>query len=232
MKITWDRVIGILGILVSIPAILELFHSERLREGLLLSTLAILLFGVMCYLRWLEKQPLFTYLEISKDLAFNDPAADLATFETRAKTKANHTGVQQLWFRNINADGDIRNFTVDDVAATVQRKAGSWEVCKQFDHALQRGTVVSVKLRYELHKAFCGNTEGITHVTATKTGKLTMIVRFHERRVGRNLRAFVGRGSQVEEPLNLPSTLDDGKTIELIVERPKQGSYYTIEWSW
>ena len=232
MKITWDRVIGIAATLASIPAILDLFHGERTREGLLFGALSLLIFGVLIYRRWEEKQPLFSYIEIHKELMFLDAAGNVATMETRATTKANHTGIQQLWFRNINADGDVKNFTIDSTPATSQRKAGSWEVCKQFDRPLRRGDIVSVTLRYELHQAFSGPTEGMTHVTATKTNKLVVRIKFHQNKVGRNPRAFVGKGSEVEEALDLPQALDNGQTFEVVIDKPKLGAYYTIEWTW
>jgi hypothetical protein len=104
MKImTWDRAIGIAAALASIPAILDLFKGERTREGLLFGALSLLMLGVLIYRRWEEKQPLFSYIEIQKELMFLDAAGSVATMETYATTKANFTGIQQLWFRNINA---------------------------------------------------------------------------------------------------------------------------------
>jgi hypothetical protein len=233
MKImTWDRAIGIAAVLAGIPAILDLFKGERTREGLLFGALSLLILGVLIYRRWEEKQPLFSYIEIQKELMFLDAAGNVATMETNATTKANHTGIQQLWFRNINADGDVKNFTVDSIATSGQRKAGSWEVCKQFDRPLHRGDIVSVTLKYELHQAFPGPTEGLTHVTATKTNKLVVRIRFHDSKIGHNPIAFIGKGSDVEEPLDSPKALDNGKTVEMVIDKPKVGTYYTIEWRW
>ena len=62
MKITLDRVLGLLGVIFAIPALLELVRPERTREGILLSALAVLIFGYLIYRRCEEKQPLFTYL--------------------------------------------------------------------------------------------------------------------------------------------------------------------------
>ena len=70
MKITLDRVLGLLGVIFAIPALLELVRPEGTREGILLSALAVLIFGYLIYRRCEEKQPLFTYLAISKELTF------------------------------------------------------------------------------------------------------------------------------------------------------------------
>jgi hypothetical protein len=60
-----------------------------------------------------DATPLFTYLEMNKHLAFKDATATVAELEATYHAKANHTGIQQLWFRGIHADGPVENITVD-----------------------------------------------------------------------------------------------------------------------
>jgi len=232
MKITFDRFLAILSILLAIPALIEFIHNENIRDGVLFSALVVLVSGYWLYRRWENGQPFFTHLEIHKTLIFQDRDADVAVLETKTKTKANHP-VQQIWFRNISADGDIRNFTIDgSPPLVVQRKAGSWEICKQFEHPLERGDKVEITLRYELYRAFTGHVEGVTHVLATKTKKLLVRVQFHENKVGRDIRAFVGLGADKEKALAMPTPSANGTGYELEIENPKKGSYYTIEWRW
>jgi hypothetical protein len=234
MDKTTDRILAVLGLVFAIPAVFEFVHSRKVEEGLLFTAVVFLIVFLLIYRQWINTRELFTFRDIHKTLTFNDATGNLAVLECRFDAKANHTGIQQIWFRNINADGDVTNITIDGQApAVVQRKAGSWEVCKQFDHAVRSGDKHTIDLRYELLNSFSGNPESITHIVASKTKKLTVRVIFHDKRVGRQIRSFVGRAGAVEEPLNdQPRTIENGNGVEIEIDKPKIGSYFTIEWRW
>lgn len=231
---TLDRVLAVLGVLLGIPAILG-FFSQRFGEGLLLTGLVLLIVGYLLYRRYEESQPLFTYLEMHKILKFHDAAATTAGFSTIVTARANHTGVSQLWFRNINADGDVTNFRIDGAPVPqnlIVKKAGSYEVCKQFDRPLRRGDTEQITLSYDLINAFSSTHEGITHVTVTKTKKLKIRVEFHSQRVGHNVRFYAAYGGGIEKDLDPPRFDNTGLALEIELEGLKTAAYYTIDWNW
>lgn len=232
MKLTLDRVLAIAGVIFTVLAPFDFFH-RRTVEGLLFSLLVLLIIILLLYRRWEDGRTLFTYLKIDKKLSFVDKDAALALMEGVFTVRANHTGLQQLWFRNINCDGEIKNIRVDGVPSVPQKKAGSLEVCKQFNRPLMRGDETTVQLSYELHGSFKGATEGMTHVIGSTTKALSIRVTFHEEKLAKEFRAFVGRGSGVEEPLkDQPRSTENGHEAEMVVSKPKIGSYYTVEWKW
>jgi len=202
-----------------------------------IAALTVLILGLAALLlvrRWSLKRPTFTHLSVEKFLIFRDPTSSAAQLCTRMSTRANHSGLTQIWFRNISSDGPIDNVLVDGrQPSKIRRVAGSLEVCKDFGRSLHRGDVVQTELCYDLHNSFPGKREGITHVTGTDTTKLAIHVRFHPNRPPESFRAFVGYGSSTEQPLAMPLEFDQNShEIILDIRRPRVGAYYTIQWDW
>lgn len=206
-----------------------------------LSTVTMIGAAVLVIIAWVtyvyfnrrERQWFFTHILIEKNLLFVDPIASTARLSTVMTSRSNYSGITQMWFRNINADGQIKNILLDGKpAARTQKKAGSLEVCKEFDHPLRSGEIVKTELSYELTDSFSGGHEGITHVTATKTESLSMRVKFHAGRLPKQTRAFVEYGSTLQEKLYTLTQSEDKTEALLRVKRPQIGGYYTIEWDW
>jgi hypothetical protein len=201
---------------------------------IVLIVLAVGLAALLLLRRWLLERPTFSHLSVEKMLVFLDPKGNTARLTTRMTTRANHSGLSQMWFRNINADGRIENILLDGIKPEIiRKKAGSLEIAKQFGHTLRRGEVFRTELSYDLHDSFPSKREGITHVTGLNTMTLVIRVRFHQDRSPEGFRAFVGYGSSKEQPLAMPSELDQkNHEVSLKIKRPQVGAYYTIEWDW
>jgi hypothetical protein len=208
------------------------FFSRKVGEGLLFAALVLAIVGYLLFRRWEQNRPLFTFLDVSRCYRFVDEAASLVKVETTVKMRMNHSGIQQFWFRNINVDGMVENAQIDGSAPyAIERKAGAWEFCKQFDHSQRSGTVATVALTYDLRDSFPKSQEGITHSTATRTKKLTIRIKFHPNKPARQIKAFKSGGGSMEAPLDTPVISGDG-SVELQVNNPRTGGYYTVEWKW
>jgi hypothetical protein len=232
MRIIADRILMIISPLLAALAVWEIY-STRLTIGIVLALGVLVSLGVFIYDRYQQKQSLFTHLAVAKSLSFPNPSPDLALFSTTLKSRANYNGITEMWFRNISADGQVTNIQIDDEAPNkLQRKAGSWEVCKEFGRPIQRSEIVTIRLSYGLQNSFPADREGITHVTATRTQELTMHVQFHRSKVPHRVRAFVEYSGVVEEVLEPPLLTRENTHLDLRVRRPKIGGYYTLEWDW
>ena len=211
----------------------QLLNLLMNKEEVLLLLLALIIALVLFYnyRHSKQQQSLFTHLKLDKTLTFLDSDGKIARLSTTITSRANHAGLTQMWFRNINADGQIDNILVDGKEpAKIRRVAGSLEVCKEFSKALRRGEIQQIELSYELRDSFRSQREGMTHVTSTDTAMLIMRVRFHPARSPSRTRAFVGYGSGKEEilaPLNVGNS-----EVSLEIRKPRLGAYYTIEWDW
>lgn len=225
-----EDLLAYVGIALAIPGTVLLF-SSRATIGVLVLVLVVILFAVYR----LHNRPVFTYMEVDKTLDFQDDAGQLARLTVRVKARPNHRGTTQLWFRGINADGSIRNLKIDGEilpAHSIKKVAGTIEVYKQFPQALTPGKVVPVELSYELHDSFPGNSEGLTHVTATHTKRVKLRVHFHAGRPIIDVRHYVGYGGQVHGELEKPAMSENRLSVECALRNPKIGSYDTVEWKW
>jgi hypothetical protein len=242
-EFSWfDRIVGILGLLLGLPALFEFFKA-RFTNALLLVVLILLITGYLLYrymdkhrkIREIRENSLFTHLEVETILSFRDPAGALATQTTKIHAQANHTGITQLWFRNLNADGQMNNFKMNGTLVPpnlVRRKAGGYEVCKEFDRPLRAGDTYKATLTYDLINSFPKEREGTTHVVFTATKKLKMRVEFHQQKVGREPLFFMERGGGIAEQLAPPRPDGFALEVESEGEDLQIGAYYTIEWVW
>ena len=235
---TFDRIITLVGLILSVPVFLE-FFAERFVNALLLIILMLLIIGYLGY-RWLERRrvkdrSLFTYLEVEKTFTFFDGQPQVCKHEASVVAQANHTGLTHLWFRNLAADGGMANFQINDEIvppALIRKKASGYDVGTEFPHPLKRGEECRVKLTYDYTDSFLGNREGVTHIVFAETRKLKMTVRFHPTRIGRDPKFLMETGSGIADELPRPTTLNNGCLLEVRRDDLKIGAYYTLEWVW
>jgi hypothetical protein len=241
---TFDRIVGIIGLVVAIPAFLE-FFSKRIVNGLLLIIIMLLVGGYLLLRelsaerkrREVREHTLFTYVEVEKVFVFSPNQSNrpqIVKHTNKLRARANHPGPTHIWFRNIAADGECKNFQIDGVLvpeALIRKKAGSYEVGKEFAHPLARGEECHVILTYDIVDSFLGSREGVTHTVFTETENLKMRVEFANK-IGRNAEFFAEIGGGIPKKLTPPRTLNNGSILEVEMSDLQVGGYYTVEWVW
>src|ERR1700716_1781197 len=114
-EFSWfDRIVGFAGLLLSLPTLFA-FVKAQIVSGLLLLILILLIVGYLLYrymdnkrrVRQIKENSLFTHLAVENVLTFHDPQGIKVTTTTNLHAQANHTGITQLWFRNLTADGAL-----------------------------------------------------------------------------------------------------------------------------
>jgi hypothetical protein len=195
----------------------------------------LLVAGFLIYRRLDENRPLFTYLSVEKTLTFRDEGPHTTSQSSLVEVQANHTGLTQLWFRSISADGPVTNFVIDGVPVPntlILKKAGNYEVCKQFDRALRKGDTRKITFSYDMLDSFPNSREGTSHAAVTITKKLKIRIEFHPNKLGREVRWFFGGGGGLEQELPPPRTLNNGSVLEVEIQDLQVGGFYTIDWVW
>jgi len=235
---TFDRIIGLVGLILSVPVFLEFFRA-RFVNGLLLIILMLLITGYLGY-RWLERRrvkdrSLFTFLEVEKTFVFSDGQPQVCKHATSVVAQANHTGLTHIWFRNLAADGGMGNFQIDGVSvppALIRKTATGYDVGKEFPHPLKSGEERKVTLTYDYTDSFLDNRESVTHIVLAETRKLKMTVKFHPSRIGREPTFLMETGGGIADVLATPTSLANGCLLEVQRDALKIGAHYTLEWVW
>jgi len=229
-----DRILAILGLLLAIPGVLVLFQSPHKEAGFLFASILCLVFAYTSHFYWWEfRQSFFTHFEVNKTVTFQDPQARVVRVETRIKSRVNHSGITQLWFRNFQPGDKYRRVTVDErPPGSTKTKGGSLDFCKEFDRPQTSQGTFETKVSYEVHDAFpLTNPDEffITHVVGTPTKLLRLRVRFHNAKIGRNVRGVVTGLSGAERIREIPV---DSELAQYEIRNPRIGSRHTIEWEW
>jgi|ERR1700733_87596 len=235
---TFDRIIGLVGLILGVPAFLE-FFKERFVNALLLIILMLLIVGYLGY-RWLERRrtrdnSLFTYLEVEKTFQFFDGHPQVCNHTTSVVAQANHTGLTHIWFRNLSADGGMRDFQIDGTPVPpdlIRKKAAGYDVGKEFPRPLRSGEQRKVSLTYDYTDSFLDAREGVTHIVLAETRKLKMTVKFHPAKIGREPAFLMETGGGLADELESPTSLNNGQVLEVQHDDLKIGAYYTLEWVW
>lgn len=226
---TREELLAWAGLVVGIPGFALLFVSGYAVEG----GLAVVVFVGLFWLRWSSSRPEFTIIQLKKSLTFHDATGRKATLFRDQIVRANHKGLTEFWIKGISADGPIENILVDDKEPTHKRKqAGAVEVCKHFRQPLQRGETDGMTLSYDMIDAFLNNPESMGHTVGYKTKLLVIVVRFHNERPCRSVKAFLRYGGQIYKSLPQPIISNDSCKIEIAVKRPRLGSQIYLEWDW
>jgi hypothetical protein len=179
MPFNVDRLLAILGVVLAIAGLIPQFAlPPRLEEGMMLAGLLFVIAAYFSHLYWWEHvQPSFTHLELDKTVSFQRNSTDwVAKVDTVIKSKANHSGLTQLWFRHFAPKEGYQNVLIDTAPpGTTKQKAGTLEFCKDFNRPLSSGEKVTVKVSYEVHNAFTESQESVTHRIGTKTKMLKLV---------------------------------------------------------
>lgn len=224
-----EELVGWAGLIIGVPGFLLLFIQGQAVTALAL----IALCGVLVWIRWSFSQPDFTLLQVERTIAFQDPQATVALMERRQVARANHKGLVEFCFKNIVADGAIRNLLINGKPPDYQgTSCGATEVCKYFPKPLERGQTDELTLTYELVDSFNKDSEAIIHSIAHKTKLLRVIVKCHQQRPIRNAHASMRFGGNLHRNLPPPKLSNNACQIEFEMKRPRLGAQYYVEWDW
>lgn len=230
---TTDRAIGLLGIVIGIPAFLALFFESAHRREAILS---IVIIGLLIAYRVITVRqaglPPLTVLEIAKQYVIEDAAGTLARFEAKRRMRANFSGVSEFWMRNIIQDGTIGDFQINGMApAQVDTVCGTTHICDRFPRPLQKGEEITSTCTYTLRNSFTDpRHEGVIHSNTTKTKLVTLSVILPKPCINAEVIRTVG--GQQPTPIGKPEITNNQRHLEVKIKKPQIGASYHLEWDW
>lgn len=225
-----DRMLNLTGLALALPGVLLLF-SNQVAVGILELTIVLLIFVF-----WHAKnKPLITLLEVEKLASIKDAKGIDASFTSRQKTKTNHKGLTELWFRNISSDGSVSNILIDNkTPSEIKTEAGDVRACVRFNKAKKADEKFEVTLSFDAKNAFPADTEFLIHVVEAETKKLKIVVELPINRKASGARLFLQYGGNPHKELAKPliSISSSGQRLESEIKRPLLGAEYCLEWDW
>lgn len=224
----WDAI----GLILTVVSFAALFN-DKMALGIVGLVFVIGLF----WLSWFLNRPVFTYIEIEKELTIHDAQAQRSTVIRRLVARANHKGQTENWCRNISTDGTIDTATirVDGQAPGPQDTAvvaGKLAICKRFQHPLKRGERFTTQLSWDVANDFQDSRNSLRHTVATQTGVVIMRIQFPVNRPCLDASLYFGYGGENELPLPKPELSGDRREIKAKIKRPKLGAEYVLEFDW
>ena len=229
---TTDRLIGILGLLLGLPAFFELlFSSEHRVEGALVAVPVVLVLCGYWWYRRQESQPQFSSLELRKTFRITALDGSTATYERFERLRANRKGIQEWWSRGMTQDGSIRNIRIDlRVPDMTEINAGATDVGKRFDRALEKGEELVVSLTYDLEDAFLRENESVIHDNASDVDELVIIIELPRPCIKAEVQQTYS-GDHGKLLANPALTLNNHR-IEAKIKKPRLGASYHVDWTW
>lgn len=151
------------------------------------------------------------------------------------RIKINYGSMNEIWCRNIVADGQIENFRIDGIPpdADDQARLGCLlDVRKRFLRTLYRGDEETVAWSYDLVDSFPENQEFMDHDVTPGTRLLELVVELPagDPCLGTRLEEKVA--GEPSRQLQNPKIERNATVIRAIVKRPHHGRTIRLSWQW
>jgi hypothetical protein len=226
------------AILVTVAGLLGMIWSFNLTPVILASCSLILLAtgATVLIVRYVQsKRPEFTITDLKKILKIHDAGGHLSTFERSMTAISNVSGLNEVWYRNVAADGTIDNIKVDGqypAQGDVVSELGLTHIRKRFGEPLKSGQQVSVKISYELRDSFVKDSEALIHVVNYKTKRVQLTVLFPPDRPYKKAVWTETYGGSKPHIIKKLTETEDTHQLDVEIDEPKRGGTYELRWDW
>ncbi|UJP05342.1 MAG: hypothetical protein LZF61_11010 [Nitrosomonas sp.] len=222
-----NQLIFYVNVLIVIFGVLVALITPFAVVGLIIAISAALL--IFDQIR--QNKSAFSIDDLKKTLTVHDSGGNKATLTQIQMTTSCHADNSEYWFRNIRAVGSISNFRINDHSPDEQKKEGdNYQLCMRISPELKLIDGAGLTLTYEYQDAFTQNEGMLSHIVDDDTRQLRMTIQLPEGRTVSTARFFCQYDDR-EEAL-LPPTVTGKTIIEAVVENPKIGAEYCLQWRW
>lgn len=235
MEFTFDRLIGVGGLLLgAVGIILGLTTSKWiLGSVLILLAIAVPLAVFLTNRRYATMSP-FTVLESKKSVVIHDVSGKTATLRKELLLRSNFNGLEFFTHRNISSDGMISAFRNEFGSSmpelVVRRDAGAWEVSTYFPSKLAKGQQKKTWLEFDLTDAYIHSHERSKTMVDGSYKYICVSVESVQRPFidASCTKYFSGLPvKSIAVKFNQQHT-----KLEVEIRKPKRGAIYQVEWTW
>lgn len=231
-----DRTLAVLGAVIGLLGLIPIFRDANRQERILYCVALLLLSALFLVLYRAGRGPQYSTIKMRKTLEFQTPDAARATFTRDQKIRVNYGSMDEIWCRNIVADGRIENVRVDGDSPTtddMQTLGCLLDVRKRFPVTLYRGREVTVCWTHDLINSFPDSREFIDHDVTPATIVLELIVtlpngprKFHDVALEERVAGEPSRS------LGSPAIEQNGLHLRATIKRPHPGRTIRLSWGW
>jgi hypothetical protein len=231
-----DRALAVVGIVIGLLGLIPIFResSNQLRVSYV-AALA-LLFAVFYVLYKSGRGPQYSTTSMKKHLRFVTNDGTRATFTREQTIMINFGCMDEIWCRNIVADGSIQNVQVDGqtpLQEDQQHLGCLLDVRKRFGGTLYKGQTATVCWSHDLVDSFPDRREFIDHdvTPATKLLDLTVELPAGQRKFSK-VKLEERVAGEPSRNLEAPAVEQNGTIIRAKIKSPHPGRTIRLSWEW
>lgn len=231
-----DRSLALIGVVIGLLGLIPIYRDSKTQEQILYSVSLFLLLLLFAVLYRSGRGPQYSTTMMRKTLKFQTPEATRATFTRDQTIRVNYGSMDEIWCRNIVADGKIENVRVDDQIPGSEDKQTLGcllDVRKRFGVTLYRGQTTTVCWTHDLIDSFPDQREFIDHDVTPATNFLELVVelpqgtrKFHEAALEERVAGEPSRS------LGSPAIEQNGLHLRATIKKPHPGRTIRMSWSW
>lgn len=231
-----DRLLGIVGVVIGVLGLIPIFRDSNTQLRILYSGALILLFIIFVLLYTSGRGPQYATTCMKKTLRFKAEDGSRATFLREQTIRINYGFMNEIWCRNIVADGRVENLKIDDRAPLPQdqeRLGCLLDVRKRFEPNLSKGQEATVCWSHDLIDSFPDRREFIDHDVTPATRYLELVVELPGE-VRRFSKASLEEKVAGEPSRNLssPHIERNGTILRAKIKSPRPGRTLRLSWEW
>ena len=221
-----ERIIGILGLLISLIGVFTTVEELNL-------SWAILAIGVILilYSAYIEIKPPKSVRYFSYTYDFTGDDQSITKGKKISIVKINKPNVTQLDAKGLTSTGDYKNFQSNIGRITVcPGDGGALQVICDLNKPLNKGTDISWVLSYDLVNSFNNKNEevGVPCLTKARFGSIHLI--FSEQKLPRNIRCVITKNGEDKKTSYID--VNDEKPELFWYFKVKFGFVFAIRWDW
>ncbi len=228
-----DRMLAWAGLVIGLLGLIPIFRdtSVQIRVAYLIAlALLLVVFALPVFTaRGLNYKTLLA----RKVVTIQDTGGTQAEISSEQTIRVRYGSLNGIWWNGLTADGTFSDPKANGQPPTQTKRLGTTlSYYFEFKPPLSRGETKTVVWSIKARDSFTNTNEAILHDTTPWTKKLEMEVYLPEGRPAKNPKLHVEVAGIYTDTLEDPENIGNGRRLVAVVNRPKKGHTYSLDWEW
>ena len=225
IKLAFD----VFGLLVTLASISVFYQSQDYAIVLVLALVGI---GLLLVAVYLILTPPITYRKLHWFVEIPYADGSLANVRKETTLTANQRNIRSLVDRNLVSEGKLEVFgcNLGDIHGP-HDEAGASVVTVFLKTPLPIGKTMTKVLSLRIRDSFTKDKEAVSCGVHERYKEIGLHVALPKKRTARSATAYMFNGDVAEKLPNV-SVAENGRNIQIVVDKPRFGAKYVLEWEW